>query len=201
MRQLSNEEEIALRRIANGAPIVDAEAKSKLLALALLEFTSRGLRLTPLGKHCYDSLPKAPLLTRRVSLHLVSDYVEAVLEKAKGSNQAIVSSRSADPITRLPTTNRFEEGPRITVAKPVNERRRTNVAQEPDILAAEFAAYTRELHAACAETRLASRAIRENSRALRQDRSAINLIEGARSQLGRSWDLLVKTERPARQSL
>jgi hypothetical protein len=42
---LSPAEEIALRRVANGAPSIEGAAKAKLLALVLIESTRRGWHL------------------------------------------------------------------------------------------------------------------------------------------------------------
>lgn len=80
---LGPKEEIALRRIAHGSCVVDAEAASKLIALALIERTSSSLRLTPLGRLRFNALPKAPLLGRPRSIHSVNGYVEGLIEKAQ----------------------------------------------------------------------------------------------------------------------
>ena len=80
---LSPTEEIALRRIAYGSFIVDAQAASKLIALALIETTSGGMRLTPLGRLRFNALPKAPLLSQPRSIHAVNGYVEGLIEKAQ----------------------------------------------------------------------------------------------------------------------
>lgn len=73
---LSPQQEIALRRIALGSLIVDAQVAAKLVDLALIERTSSGYRLTPLGRLRYNALPKAPLLMRQRSVLAVTDYVE-----------------------------------------------------------------------------------------------------------------------------
>lgn len=80
---LSPPEEIALRRVANGSPIIDAQLAANLCRLALIERTASGLRLTPLGRQRYEAMPKALLLARRHSLHAVTGYVEGLLEKAQ----------------------------------------------------------------------------------------------------------------------
>jgi len=80
---LSPPEEIALRRVANGSPVVDAQIAANLCRLALIERTACGLRLTPLGRQRYDAMPKALLLMRRHSPHAVTGYVEGLLEKAQ----------------------------------------------------------------------------------------------------------------------
>ena len=92
---LSPQQEIALRRIAHGSQIVDDQVVSKLLGLALIERTSRGHRLTPLGRLRYDALPKAPLLTRQRSLHAVTGYVEGLIEKAQSRAQEQAASMAA----------------------------------------------------------------------------------------------------------
>ena len=80
---LSPKEEIALRRIAHGSFIVDAQAASRLSALALIQQTSSGPRLTPLGRLRFNGLPKAPLLSQPKSIHAVNGYVEGLIEKAQ----------------------------------------------------------------------------------------------------------------------
>lgn len=88
---LSPQEEIALRRIAHGSLVVDAQAASRLIALALIQRTSRGLRLTPLGRLRFNALPKAPLLAQQRSIHAMTGYVEGLIEKA----QSRAATRSA----------------------------------------------------------------------------------------------------------
>jgi hypothetical protein len=89
---LSPPQEIALRRIAHGSLIVDAQVVARLMALGLVEQTSRGHRLTPLGRLRYNALPKAPLLIRQRSIHAVTGYVEGIIEKA----QARVHAKALD---------------------------------------------------------------------------------------------------------
>lgn len=86
---LSPKEEIALRRIAHGSFILDAQTASRLVALALIEQASSGPRLTPLGRLRFNALPKAPLLSQPRSIHAVNGYVEGLIEKAQ--------SRAANP--------------------------------------------------------------------------------------------------------
>jgi signal transduction protein with GAF and PtsI domain len=81
-------QEIALRRIAHGSLIVDAQVVARLMALGLVQQTNRGHRLTPLGQLRYDELPKAPLLTRQRSIHAVTGYVEGIIEKAQARAHA-----------------------------------------------------------------------------------------------------------------
>lgn len=88
---LSPKEEIALRRVAHGSIIVDSQTASRLIALALIEQASSGLRLTPLGRLRFNALPKAPLLSQPKSIHAVNGYVEGLIEKAQ--------SRAANPPT------------------------------------------------------------------------------------------------------
>jgi hypothetical protein len=80
---LSPEQEIVLRRIAHGSLTVDSQVVAKLRQLALIERTSSGYRLSPLGRLHYDALPKAPLLMRPRSIHTVTGYIEGVIEKAQ----------------------------------------------------------------------------------------------------------------------
>jgi hypothetical protein len=80
---LSPEQEIVLRRIAHGSLTVDSKAVARLRQLALIEPTSSGYRLSPLGRLHYDALPKAPLLARARSIHAVTGYIEGVIEKAQ----------------------------------------------------------------------------------------------------------------------
>lgn len=85
---LSPPQEIALRRIVHGSLIVDAQVVARLMALGLVQQTSRGHRLTPLGRFRYNALPKAPLLTRQRSIHAVTGYVEGIIEKAQARAHA-----------------------------------------------------------------------------------------------------------------
>ncbi len=80
---LSPLEEIALRRIAHGSFVVDARVASRLIALALIQRASNGLRLTPLGRLRFNALPKAPLLMQQRSIHAITGYVEGLIEKAQ----------------------------------------------------------------------------------------------------------------------
>ena len=80
---LSPQEEIALRRIAHGSFVVDARVASRLIALALIQRASNGLRLTPLGRLRFNALPKAPLLMQQRSIHAITGYVEGLIEKAQ----------------------------------------------------------------------------------------------------------------------
>ena len=80
---LSPQEEIALRRVALGSFVVDAQAASRLIGMALLQRTSSGLRLTPLGQRHFNALPKAPLLAHQRSIHAITGYVEGLIEKAQ----------------------------------------------------------------------------------------------------------------------
>ncbi|MBY0319471.1 MAG: hypothetical protein K2X72_12160 [Reyranella sp.] len=97
---LSPKEEIALRRIAHGSLIIDIETTARLVALALIERTSSGLRLTPLGRLRFNALPKAPLLSRPKSIHAVNGYVEGLIEKAqsRAANKPTPESPPARPI-------------------------------------------------------------------------------------------------------
>jgi hypothetical protein len=119
---LSPPEEIALRRIAHGSlGAVDAKVASRLLALALIQRTSMGLRLTPLGRLRFDALPKAPLLAQQRSLHAMTGYVEGLIEKAQNRAVAQAAAASATmaaapasppipaPVALLPQTEDGEE--------------------------------------------------------------------------------------------
>lgn len=93
---LSPPEEIALRRIAHGSLVaVDAKVASRLVALALIERTGTGLRLTPLGRLRFNALPKAPLLAPQRSLHAMTGYVEGLIEKAQSRAVAHTAAASA----------------------------------------------------------------------------------------------------------
>ena len=96
---LSPQQEIALRRIAHGSLVVDAQVASTLVALALVERTNGGLRLTPLGRLRLDALPKAPLLAQQRSIHAMTGYVEGLIEKAQSrvANQAAPVAASPRP--------------------------------------------------------------------------------------------------------
>ena len=93
---LSPEQEIVLRRIAHGSQIVDSRIVAKLRQLALIERTSSGYRLSPLGRLRYDALPKAPLLTRPRSIHAVTGYIEGVIEKAQALGRAKLPAGGTD---------------------------------------------------------------------------------------------------------
>lgn len=80
---LSPPEEIGLRKVAHGSPVIDAQVAASLCRLALIERIPSGLRLTPLGRQRYDAMPKALLQAHRHSLHAVAGYVEGLLEKAQ----------------------------------------------------------------------------------------------------------------------
>jgi hypothetical protein len=96
---LSPPEEIALRRIAHGSMVVDSQAASRLIALALIQRTSSGLRLTPLGRLRFDALPKAPLLSPQRSIRAMTGYVEGLIDKAqaRAASQAAASLPAARP--------------------------------------------------------------------------------------------------------
>lgn len=96
---LSPQEEIALRRIAHGSLVVDVQVASRLIALALIQRTSSGLRLTPLGRLRFNALPKAPLLTRQRSIQAMTGYVEGLIEKAQSrvANQEGHAETSSRP--------------------------------------------------------------------------------------------------------
>ena len=97
---LSPQEEIALRRIAHGSLVVDAKAASRLIALALIQRTSRGLCLTPLGRLRFNALPKAPLLTQQRSIQAMTGYVEGLIEKALA--RVATQGGSAEPSVPRP---------------------------------------------------------------------------------------------------
>lgn len=80
---LSPQQEVALRRIAHASLVVDAPTASTLTALALVERTNGGLRLTPLGRLRFNALPKAPLLMQQRTIHAATAYVEGLIEKAQ----------------------------------------------------------------------------------------------------------------------
>jgi CheY-like chemotaxis protein len=68
---LAREEEITLRRVAQGAT-GDARSLARLKQLALVEPWRRGWRLTPLGQRRLRELPTAPLMAGRVASPLDS---------------------------------------------------------------------------------------------------------------------------------
>jgi hypothetical protein len=102
---LSPPEEVALRRIAHGSlAAIDGKIESRLLGLALIQRTSTGLRLTPLGRLRFDALPKAPLLAQQRSLHAMTGYVEGLIEKAQSRAVAqAVAASAAEPATPAPS--------------------------------------------------------------------------------------------------
>ncbi len=107
LTSLSPTEEIALRRIAHGSLIVDARTAAQLIGLALVERTSSGLGLTPLGRLRFNALPKAPLLSQPRSIHAVNGYVEGLIEKAqsraaKQPRHVAPTARQIPPASLLP---------------------------------------------------------------------------------------------------
>lgn len=100
---LSPEEEIALRRIAHGSFAVGARITSRLICLALIERTGKGLRLTPLGRLRFDALPKAPLIAQRRSVQHMTGYVEGLIEKAQSRALKQVSTQHR-PTVPLPAS-------------------------------------------------------------------------------------------------
>lgn len=97
---LSPDQEVALRRIALRASIVDTGVASQLVRLSLVERKGRDLRLTPLGQLRYEALPKAPLLVRQRSVHALSGYVEGLIEKAQHRAEVLSAADSSDTVTR-----------------------------------------------------------------------------------------------------
>lgn len=99
---LSPPEEIALRRIAHGSVVFDAQVAARLASLALVERVNTSLRLTPLGRLRFNALPTAPLLARRTSIQTASDYVEGVIEKAQGMAKRQAPKPSPSPPAQKP---------------------------------------------------------------------------------------------------
>ncbi|MFZ5780921.1 MAG: hypothetical protein ACOY4R_12055 [Pseudomonadota bacterium] len=88
---LTPEDEILLRRVALGSQGLDTKKLARLSSLALVERAGNGWRLTPLGRHRFDSLPKALVFQkRRLPLRLA---LEATLEKYR--QRAPVESKAA----------------------------------------------------------------------------------------------------------
>jgi hypothetical protein len=107
---LSPQEEIALRRIALGSLVIDAQAAAKLIAIALLQQTGSGLRLTPLGRLRFNALPKAPLLTPGRSIRAMTGFVEGLIEKAQSRAAAQRSPSDAPPPAPGPSPMRAPTG-------------------------------------------------------------------------------------------
>jgi hypothetical protein len=105
---LSPQEEIALRRIAHGSFVVDAKPTSRLIDLALVQRAGSGLRLTPLGRLRFNSLPKAPLLGQQRSIHAVTGYVEGLIDKAQSRAAKQAAPRGPAP---APSTPRPDASP------------------------------------------------------------------------------------------
>jgi hypothetical protein len=97
---LSPQEEIALRRVAVGSLVVDAQAASRLIGIALLHRTSSGLRLTPLGQRHFNALPKAPLLAHQRSIQAMTGFVEGLIEKAQ--NRAATQRLTSNALLPAP---------------------------------------------------------------------------------------------------
>jgi len=108
---LSPQEEIALRRVALGSLVVDAQAAARLIGIALLQRTSSGLRLTPLGQRHFNALPKAPLLTPQRSIQAMTGYVEGLIEKAQRRVAAQRLPSDAPPPAPEPAPMRAPAGP------------------------------------------------------------------------------------------
>jgi hypothetical protein len=98
---LSPQEEIALRRIAHGSMRVDGQAASRLIAVALIQRTSSGLHLTPLGRLRFDALPKAPLLAPQRSARVMTGYVEGLIDKAQ-ARAALQAAGFTPPLPPAP---------------------------------------------------------------------------------------------------
>ncbi len=96
-RALSPLEEVELRRVAHGSVMVDARIADRLRAVALVEDGPGGLRLTPLGRRRYDSLPSAPLLKPQGAIPGVASYIDVLLERAgrRGRKSEAVGRRAS----------------------------------------------------------------------------------------------------------
>jgi hypothetical protein len=127
---LSPQEEIALRRIAHGSFVVDARTASRLVFLALIQRTSGGLRLTPLGRLRFNALPKAPLLAQQRSIQAMTGYVEGLIEKAqiRAASQGAPAARPAAPARArisapasvLPEADDADDGPdELSIYRPI----------------------------------------------------------------------------------
>ena len=116
---ISRQVEFGLRRIAQGSELVDEKVVARLFALALIERTPRGFRLTPLGQRRYQRLPKAPLQKRRGPL---AEYVHGLIEKAQAKSGAIRASTAqqsstppkAEPL-HSPRRDEFKQALRLKV--------------------------------------------------------------------------------------
>lgn len=86
-RALSPLEEIELRRVAHGSVMVDARIADRLRAVALVEEGPGGLRLTPLGRRRYASLPTAPLLKPESAVPAISSVIGNLLDRAERRRQ------------------------------------------------------------------------------------------------------------------
>ena len=62
---LTQPEELALRQIGSQAISIDPDAARLLVRRGLAERYRDGLRLTSLGRRCYEALPKSPLQGRK----------------------------------------------------------------------------------------------------------------------------------------
>lgn len=86
-RALSPLEEIELRRVAHGSVMVDARIAARLCAVALIEEGPGGLRLTPLGRRRFASLPSAPLLKPERVVPAISSVIASLLDRADRRRQ------------------------------------------------------------------------------------------------------------------
>ncbi len=86
-RALSPIEEIALRRVAHGSVMVDARIAARLCAVALVEESPGGLRLTPLGRRRYAALPSAPLLKPESAVPALASVIASLLDRADRRRQ------------------------------------------------------------------------------------------------------------------
>ena len=141
---LSPGEEIALRRVANGAPSIEPAARTKLVGLVLVEATRRGLRLTPAGLQCYKALPKAPLLTRGKSVEVVSQYIDGLIEKAqsrrhRGTDSSIAKQTTVEHLvaenaqeTELPQTRPAGIRQGGSTCGPIISRPASRPTDDPD---------------------------------------------------------------------
>ena len=103
-----------MRRIAHAAPSVDPESVGRLLALALVERTRGGWRLTATGKVRLDALPQATLVKGGPSARMTAMFIDGLLEKAAAMARAqgVATRSEAAARTNAVSTTRQRPPPR-----------------------------------------------------------------------------------------
>jgi hypothetical protein len=106
MHELTPEEEIALRRIANQSLSVEPKFAARLAQIKLVERLKDGWRLTALGRLQYERLARPPLLLQKHPA-----YIDRLLDRA------IPMARAAG----IPQPDSVPESPEETESRPCTQ--------------------------------------------------------------------------------